>query len=99
MEVTVKGFLFIRDMLGFPEKVFILADGSTVEDILRILTDNYGLKEKFVMKGHTFTLLKKGQPQDLIVLIYGKNIKRMSGLSTVIENGSTVALFPPVAGG
>ncbi len=99
MKVKVKCFLFIREMLGFSEKVFELGNGSKVKDLLEILIEKYCLGDAFLFKGYTFTLIERGHPKDLIILIDGKNIYRMDGLSTELEDESVIALFPPVAGG
>lgn len=99
MEITVKPYLFIRDMLGNSEFTVKLSPGSTVETLIGMLKNDYGLKDQLNLKHGTLQLFQESKLSGLIILVEGQNIKMLQGLSTVLEPGAVVALFPPTAGG
>jgi len=93
VEVTVRYIITLREVVGKREEKISLPDGSTVEDVLLILAEKYG--ENFERYAHSG---REGGLQ-LLFLINGRNVAYLDGLKTRLDDGVTLAIIPPVAGG
>jgi molybdopterin synthase sulfur carrier subunit len=92
MEIELRTFANFRDAVG-QKTVRREYDTSTVraEEVLRPLEEEYPELELFE---------KEGTLQEFItVLKNGREITYIDGLDTELEDGDTLSVFPPVAGG
>ena len=99
MKVVVRLYLFLRDVLGSKEVALELSEGSSVSELLQIIREQYGLPDRISTGYGNLILIENDQPTGLIVLVGGRNIKKLQGMATVLEDGSVITLFPPAAGG
>ncbi len=88
--VTLKFFATLRDLTGKKE---LIVDGKTVEEAIAEAGNllNLDLMDELFENEKP----KKG----VIVLVNGRNIEHLNGLSTILEDGDILSLFPPVGGG
>jgi len=92
MRVTLKFFATFREAVGskFVDDEF--DDGATVEEVLRSLEADY--------EGLEGQLLEDGDLRPHInVLKNGREVFHLDGIRTTLEDGDTLSVFPPVAGG
>lgn len=94
-EVTVKFFTILRENLGKKEDVVELADDSTMEDLLRELSEKHG--DKFVH--YVYDGKTKSPKAYLQFLVDSTSIGALQGLKTKLKDGNVVAIIPPVGGG
>ncbi len=88
--VTLKFFATLRDLTGKKE---LVVDGKTVKEVISAAGNVLGLDlMNELFEGEK---PKKG----VIVLVNGRNIEHLDGLSTSLEDGDILSLFPPVGGG
>ncbi len=80
----VKFFATLREITGKREEV---VNGSTIEDVLNTLHEEYG--EKF----------KKELRERSMILVNGKNIEHLKGIKTKVSEEDTISIFPPAGGG
>jgi molybdopterin synthase sulfur carrier subunit len=92
MKVTLKFFATFREIVGSKTIDREFDDGTTIRDVL------YGLEEEYEdMQGE---LIVDGDLKPQInVLKNGREVLHMEGIDTVVDEGDTVSIFPPVAGG
>jgi molybdopterin synthase sulfur carrier subunit len=90
MEIEMRFFANFRDAVG-QKTVTREFDGATVGDLLQDLAAEYPEMDLFEDDGslRDFLTIMKG----------GKDIAHQEGLDTPLEDGDTVSVFPPVAGG
>lgn len=94
MEVTVRYFTIIRDITGTREEKIDAEEGSTVEDVLRILVKRYGKEfERYISSGRDHKGMK------LLFFVDGRNVEGSDGFKTRLRSGNVLAIMPPVAGG
>jgi molybdopterin synthase sulfur carrier subunit len=92
MHVTLKFFATFREAVGSKTIDREVADGATVGELLGGLESDYeGLAGQLLVDGDL-------RPQ-INVLKNGREVLHMEGPDTVVEDGDTVSVFPPVAGG
>jgi len=92
MEVTVKVFATLRDIMD-RESTVDLTNDATILQLLELLIGRHpGLY------GELFDSPGKLKPY-VNILKNGRNVSFLSNLDTELDNGDTVAIFPPVAGG
>jgi molybdopterin synthase sulfur carrier subunit len=87
----VSFFGMVRDIIG--EKETQLEGGDSVESLLAALSGKYGV---------TFSEKVLKTPQrdmDLIILLNGRHIEHVGGLSAPVKEGDHLAVFPLVGGG
>ena len=90
--VTVKAFATLREVMDMQLRMEF-AQEATVRSLLAELTGRYPGLDKLVFSA-------PGILRDLVnILKNGRNIHFLAGLDTLLEDGDTIALFPPVAGG
>lgn len=92
MSVEVKFFANFREILG-RKKISVSA--KTVGELLEYIGQEYEElgKELFANEG-------SGELNDFVnILVNGRRIDILDGLDTKLEDGDTIAIFPPVAGG
>ncbi len=99
MKVTVRPYLFLREMLGFKERVIDMPEGAKVVDLIRLLHRDYELADRVDTGGGKLTLFEGDNPVGLLILLDGCSIKQLEGKETLLKDGAVVALFPPAAGG
>lgn len=101
MKIVVKPYLFLRDILGFTGREIELPDegDKTVGELLTVLRCKYQLPDRVDISQGQLILFEESRPVGLVVLINGRNIGKLSGLNTVLNEGDQVTLFPPAAGG
>jgi len=99
VQVTVKAYLFLRDSLGSDYIIVELPEDATVMELLRVLCRDYGIPEKLTIGSATLTLFGSHNKTDLTILVNGFNIRQLKGLSSILEEGDRVSIFPPAAGG
>lgn len=92
MRVIVKSFATLREIFGGTGMLYLeLPEGSTIEDLLEKLREQYGSKldvGKLV-----------GENPNVKILVNGREITYLNGLRTRLRDGDSVAFIPPVAGG
>ena len=93
MQVEVKLFANFRDKAG-DSKTHL--EASTAGELLEKLVRKYDALEGMVLEeGEPDPELKNG----VSVLLNGRNIRFLDGVSTKFESGDSVAIFPPIGGG
>ncbi|MEM1654804.1 MAG: MoaD/ThiS family protein [Nitrososphaerota archaeon] len=92
MKITVKTFATLREIFGGTGMLYLeLPEGSTIEDLLKKLEEQYGSRldiSRLV-----------GENSNVKVLVNGREITYLDGLRTKLRDGDSVAFIPPVAGG
>ena len=95
LRVKVKFFGPFREISNVKELEITVAEGSTVKDILNLLTEKYGEEMK-----HTLFDPQTNEVRDSFqLLLNGRNIYGLRGLDTCMEDDNVLTMFPPVAGG
>jgi len=94
--VKVKLFATFREMAGGQGVVDVrLSREATVKDLIDELSKLFGKEiENMLLDPKTGSLKSFNN-----VLVNGHNVKLLQELRTKLDNGDTVALFPPVGGG
>lgn len=92
MQLELRFFATFREAVGQKTLEYEVADDATIFDLLDELESEYD--------GLVGNLLEDGElaPQ-INVLKNGREVLHMDGVETELEEGDTVAIFPPVAGG
>ena len=92
MQVTLKFFATFREIAGSKTIDREFDDGTTVGDVLRALEEEFpDMRGELLVDGDL-------KPQ-INVLKNGREVLHMDGIDTRIEQGDTLSVFPPVAGG
>ena len=95
MKIRVKTFASVAELVGKREFEIRLKGGSTVYDLFQTLFRKFGAKVKSEIWD-----TKRDAPQAYIkVMLNGRDIDFIRGVKTELNEGDTVAIFPPVAGG
>ena len=99
MKIAVKAYLFLQQALGLRELALDLQSGASIDDLLHLLREEYGLPDQIKSNRQTLTQFDGNRVVNLTVLIDGQHIKTKQGTATLLYEGAVVALFPPAAGG
>jgi molybdopterin synthase sulfur carrier subunit len=92
MNITVKVFATLRDFMPGVQDIDV-AGGTDLAMLLERLCGQYpGLREEIFDAGGSL------KPY-VNVLKNGRNVFFINNLATRLEEGDTLAIFPPVAGG
>jgi MoaD family protein len=87
---TIRLFAELRRFAGASE---VTVQGSTVGEALNALSQSLGDAARR-------KLLPDGQrPQELIVLLNGRNVQFLGGLDTPVAESDRIAIVPVVGGG
>lgn len=89
--VRVSFFGMVRDITG--EKETNISGGDSIESLLKALSERYGVS--FGEK----VLKTPERDMDLILLLNGRHIEHVGGLSAPVKEGDHLAVFPLVGGG
>ncbi|PSP56061.1 molybdopterin synthase sulfur carrier subunit [Halobacteriales archaeon QS_1_67_19] len=89
MALELRFFATFREAVGQKTLEREYPDGTTVGDVLTDLAEEYDM-----------TLFEDGdlRPQ-LSIMKNGKDVAHLDGLDTPLDDGDTLSVFPPVAGG
>jgi molybdopterin synthase sulfur carrier subunit len=93
MDLELRFFATFRDAVGGKTLEREFDDGATVGEVLAALESDYE-----GMDGQLLDEEGNLQPQ-LNILKNGREVLHMEGPETVLEDGDTLSVFPPVAGG
>ena len=90
--MRVKFFAYLRDYTGCSETDAPAV--TTMGDLARILCDRYGdrLRDKMLTAGGELG-------PEIIIMINGRHVAHLGGLSAPLKSDDTVQIFPMVAGG
>jgi len=93
MRVSTRFYAFLREMTGRDSDTLTLDEGSTIVDFLKAVREKYGasLASIFGVDG----VLRTG----FAVALNGDNVERGEWGRTVLRDGDTVVILPPIAGG
>ena len=92
MRITVKTFATLREIFGGTGMLYLeLPEGSTIENLLKKLEEQYGSRLNISRL--------VGENPNVKVLVNGREIMYLDGLRTRLRDGDSVAFIPPVAGG
>ncbi len=92
MDIELRSFATFREAVGRKTIERSYEDGATVGEVLADLESEFdGLEGQLVEDGAI-------RPQ-LSILKNGRDVTHAEGPDTPLEDGDTVSLFPPVAGG
>jgi MoaD family protein len=94
MEITVRYFTVLRKLTEKKQEKLNIKEDSTLEDLLALLTKRYG--ESFERYVSPRRVKKRVQ---MVFFLNGKDTAQADGLKTMLRNGDTVTLMPPIAGG
>lgn len=95
IQVKVKSFFHLRDLMQSGEVHLQVEAGSTVRNILDELVRRFGEEIRSALIDP-----QSGKVRPYYrVLVGGRDLHQMEDLDTPLSDGDVVALFPPVAGG
>lgn len=93
--VKVHTILMLKKILGAGEVELFVPEGSTLEDLLALMTKRWGddlasqLREP---KGKTLLPYIR-------IMVNGRDIAFLNRMDTVLQHGDEVLILPPVSGG
>lgn len=91
-KVIVKFFATVREVIGVRS---IEVDANTIHDVLEDLKKRYGKKfHDTVINPDTGELRRFYS-----FMVNGKRVELLNGYETRLNEGDSVALFPPIGGG
>ena len=91
-KVKVEFYASMREFFQEKGREIRLEGVSNIRDVLGLLGNTYQRRQKI--------LDHSGQLRPGVnVLKNGRNIKFLDGIETEVEEGDTIAIFPPVYGG
>jgi molybdopterin synthase sulfur carrier subunit len=91
--MQVKLYASLRQAAGTKMVEVELNDGMTVQAILKVITDQYPVLDKFIWN-------KQGElSEHAHVFVNSENIRHLAGLSTLVKPDDRVDIFPPLVGG
>lgn len=91
-EIKVKFFANFREIAG---RKTVLLPANTVKELLSKIKNEYEYLGKEI-----FSNPAKEELNDFVnIMVNGRRIETVEGTETELEEGDTVAIFPPVAGG
>ncbi len=94
MNIQIKFFAALREIVGKKAEFVELDGGVRVQDVISYLVETYGTS----LEQHLFD--KQGKlSTSYQLLINGINISTLEGLETLLKEGDTLAILPPVGGG
>ena len=94
MKVEVKFFTSLREITGKKVDQIQMQDAITVNELVKMLSEKYGKKFR------EYIYDKDGVTQEFLsFLVNGKNINKMQGFDTKLEDQDVIAILPPVGGG
>lgn len=99
MQVIVRPYLFLREVLGCKEIALEMPAGSDLLALLAVLRSRHGFPDHYRSGYGRVTFFEDDHPAGLTILIDGHNIKQLQGVKTELKDGSIVTIFPPSAGG
>ena len=92
MDLTLRFFATFREIAGQKVVEKTYDDDLTIGGLLTALEEEYPeMQEELLIDGDI-------KPQ-INVLKNGREVLHMQGIETPLEDGDTISLFPPVAGG
>jgi len=95
LKIRVQYFASVRELVGLREEILDVEEKATVLDVLRVLARRHG--EEF--REYVFNPGTESPRSHLQFLVNEDSISSLNGLSTVLLDNSSLAIFPPVAGG
>jgi molybdopterin synthase sulfur carrier subunit len=94
MKVRVKFFTSLREITGKKEEEIQSPRTIRVKELLASLSEKYG--REFT----DYLYDERGKVRTYIqILVNGRGINVLQGFETELEEGDTIAIFPPVGGG
>jgi molybdopterin synthase sulfur carrier subunit len=93
MEITVKFFANFREATG--KGKITVSEVSSVRELLDKLVGEFGRKLYDLLYESSTGKLR----ETVNILVNGNAINLLGGLNTKLEDGDTVAIFPPISGG
>lgn len=91
MNVELRFFANYREAVGQKTVEGEYPDDYDVGDLLRAIEDEYDLDGELIEDGQVRAQVN--------ILLNGRNVLHEEGLATHLDDGDTVSVFPPVAGG
>lgn len=92
MPVEVKFFANFREIVG-QKKITI--SGGSIQDVLVEIKEEYS-----DLNSEIFSNAENLELKNFVnIMVNGRRIDMLEGTETKLEDGDTVAIFPPVAGG
>jgi len=95
MKVKARYFAHVREIVGKSEETFDVPSGTTAQAFLTMLSQKYG--EAF--RDYVFSKESDEPSPNVNFLLNGKNVNTMKGTETILYEGSSFAILPPVGGG
>jgi len=92
MPVELRFFATYRDAVGQKSLEWALEEATTVGDVLAALESEFVELEGKLLDDGTV-------PPQVTILKNGRAVAHLDGVTTSIEAGDVLAVFPPVAGG
>ena len=94
MKVKIQYFASVRELVNLREETIDAPVGANVRTLLDLLTAKHGDKLKEYLLDDT------GNPREYFqFLLNEKSISQTDGFFTLLREGSTLAIIPPVGGG
>ena len=94
MKVKVHYFASVRELVNLREEVIDVPVGTDVRGLLDVLAEKHGDK----LREYIFDTNRSPRPH-LQFILNEKSISGTGGFSTVLTDGCTFAIIPPVGGG
>jgi MoaD family protein len=96
MQVSIRGYLTLKDVLG--KRAIILEDNPTptLEDLLNRLEAELGRPLDHL----TITTDKRKPNREFVILLNGQHLSHLpDGTGTRLSDGDVLSIFPHIAGG
>ena len=94
MQVTIKSFANIKEVLGGPEIKAELPQAATIADLLKLLLETYGPAFDRQIKDQT-----SGELVPFLILINDKTYRSITDMAAPVQDVDVVTLMIPFDGG